>query len=485
MSAAFDTVDHQILLHRLERSFGLTGNVLSWLTSFLDGRTQQVVFNGMASIVAALSSGIPQGSVLGPLLFLLYTADIPVIASDHGLGIHCYTDDGQLYIFEKSGNADSMISKVTVCISEIDKWMSSNRLKLNSEKTQFIWLGSSQQLQKITVDSITLAGSTLFFQSSVNDLGVLIDGRLSMCDHVEQVCRSSYYQLRQLHVIWNSLWTKTCAALVHAFVTNRLDYCNSLLASINKELLNKLESVLRSTTRLAMGKRKFDPITEDMRDILHWLPVRQRIDFKLGVLVFKCLRGDAPSYLVESVSSLADQPNLRSHPRWPCGATERNSENGPTQFLYVGSNVVELAPTRTLFIRTHFRNFQGQIKISPVSICLHILTLSLPVRRICVNFSTVYNDTLVAKGLIDSQISRELCVPSRNGFSIREGGIKMICELSWWDKPWLRFTQSYLSGWYALRDEFSQYSMKAVVFQVNVLIRVDNCSPVIHGQSTS
>ena len=93
------------------------------------------------------------------------------------------------------------------------------------------------------------------------------------------------------------------------------------------------------------------------------------------------------------------------HPRRPCGATDTNSENGPTQFLRVGSNPVELAPTRPSFMRTYFRNFQGQIKIPPVSLCVHIL--------------------------IDSQISRELCAPSRNGFSIREGGIKMICELNW------------------------------------------------------
>ena len=150
MSAAFDTVDHHILLQRLESSFGLTGTVLSLLASFLTGRTQQVIFNGMTSIVAALSSGVPQGSVLGPLLFLLYTADIPVIASDHGLGVHCYADDGQLYVSERPGNAGSVISKVTVCIAEIDNWMSSNRLKLNSEKTQFIWLGSCQQLQKVS-----------------------------------------------------------------------------------------------------------------------------------------------------------------------------------------------------------------------------------------------------------------------------------------------------------------------------------------------
>ena len=88
----------------------------------------------MTSIVAALSSGVPQGSVLGPLLFLLYTADIPVIASDHGLGVHCYADDGQLYVSERPGNAGSVISKVTACIAEIDSWMSSNRLKLNYEK---------------------------------------------------------------------------------------------------------------------------------------------------------------------------------------------------------------------------------------------------------------------------------------------------------------------------------------------------------------
>ena len=126
----------------------------------------------MTSIVAALSSGMPQGSVLGPLLFLLYTADIPVIASDHGLGVYCYADDGQLFVSERPGNAGSAISKVTAYIAEIDNWMSSNRLKLNSEKTQFIWLGSCQQLQKISVESIDLAGSTLTFQSSVNDLGV-------------------------------------------------------------------------------------------------------------------------------------------------------------------------------------------------------------------------------------------------------------------------------------------------------------------------
>src|SRR6218665_554925 len=93
MSATVDTVDHDILLHRLETSFGLTGSVISWLSSFLHGRTQQVIFNNLESTIAKVTSGMPQGSVLGPLLFLLYTADISVIAMEHNLGVHCYADD--------------------------------------------------------------------------------------------------------------------------------------------------------------------------------------------------------------------------------------------------------------------------------------------------------------------------------------------------------------------------------------------------------
>src|SRR6218665_2093779 len=143
MSAAFDTVDHDILLRLLETSFGLTSSVISWLSSFLRGRTQQVISNNLESTIAKVTSGVPQRSVL---IFLLYTADISVIAMEHNLGVHCYADDGQLYVFDKADGADSLVLRVNTCIAEIDVWMSSNRLKLNSEKTKFIWLGDRQQL---------------------------------------------------------------------------------------------------------------------------------------------------------------------------------------------------------------------------------------------------------------------------------------------------------------------------------------------------
>ena len=121
MSAAFDTVDHSILLQRAEVSFGLSGTVLSWLTSFLDGRTQQVVFNGTTSSVERITSGVTQGSVLGPLLFLLYTADVPLIASEFGLGVHCYADDGQLYLSGSAESSGTSVSVVVDCIAEMDR----------------------------------------------------------------------------------------------------------------------------------------------------------------------------------------------------------------------------------------------------------------------------------------------------------------------------------------------------------------------------
>ena len=312
MSAAFDTVDHGILLHRMESSFGITGQALSWLQSFLEGRTQQASYNGMTSTTLAVTTGVPQGSVLGPLLFILYTADIPLIAGKHGLMVHCYADDGQLYVFDKAVHAQQLISRVGTCIEEINEWMSSNRLKLNTDKTQFIWLGSRQQLIKVGVDSIHLGADVVHFQKSVVNLGVTIDSQLTMKAQIQRVCRTSFYQLRQLRTVRRSLSTEACIALVHAFVASRLDYCNSLLAGIGDGLLHKLQSVLRVAARLVMRKGKFDPISSDIRDRLHWLPVPQRINFKLGLLVYKCLHGGAPPYLVEMLVHSSNVPALRS-----------------------------------------------------------------------------------------------------------------------------------------------------------------------------
>ena len=314
LSAAFDTVDHDILLRRLQTAFGISGVPLAWLASFLRDRTQEVVFSGVKSAVGRLTCGVPQGSVLGPVLFLLYTAGLFQIATRHGFEAHSYADDTQIYVSVSAVSADSASSRFAACLAEIDNWMSCNRLKLNTDKTQVIWLGGRQQLEKVKVTDIQLQSTNVTAAPMVVDLGVRIDNQLTMSAHVAHLAQSCFYQLRQLRVIRRFLTTDAARTLVHAFISSRLDYCNSLLYGITDTLFGKLQRVQNAAARLVAGKHKYDHITPVLRD-MHWLPIRFRVQFKIATLVYKCMHGLAPVYLARQcvpVSALAGRQHLRS-----------------------------------------------------------------------------------------------------------------------------------------------------------------------------
>jgi len=173
--------------------------------------------------------------------------------------------------------------------------MASNRLKLNEEKTQIIWLGTRQQLDKVMVQMMKWENATVPFSSVVNNLGVLLDGQLTIANHVAALSRSCFFHLRWLRVIKQSLTSDATRTLVHAFVSSRLDSC-SLLAGVSSQLLQRLQVVQNAAARLVTGARRSEHMTPVLRD-LHWLPVRQRITFKTAVLVYKCLHGMASQYL--------------------------------------------------------------------------------------------------------------------------------------------------------------------------------------------
>ena len=153
------------------------------------------------------------------------------------------------------------------------------------------------------------------FSLVVRDLGVLLDQELTFAPHINQVCRSCYYQLRQLRVIARSLTFKAAVSLVHAFVLSRLDYCASIYAGLPRVRIERLERVHRAAARLIGGFGKTDRISQYMREVLHWLPFPQRISYRIASLVWRCLSGWAPSYLRElcrPLSSCTDRRALRS-----------------------------------------------------------------------------------------------------------------------------------------------------------------------------
>ena len=155
LSSAFDTVDYDILLHRLKLTHGISGGALAWIQSYLTGRVKTVVVDGVESTPKLLVRGVPQGSVLGPLLFVLYTADIPNFKS-FDLSSHVYADDTQIYFYSTPDRALEIASKVGVCFTAVKDWMSSNRLRLNPDKTELIWIASPHHLRALSQDPITL-----------------------------------------------------------------------------------------------------------------------------------------------------------------------------------------------------------------------------------------------------------------------------------------------------------------------------------------
>ena len=246
LTAAFDTVDRDILLTRLQVSYGVSGSALAGIASFILHRSQSVNFNGQISARLQMRYGVPQGSVLGPLLFILYTADVISIATSHGIGAHSYADDSQLYLHCPSTNQSTAASRLADCIASVERWMRSNRLKLNSDKTQFMWLGSKQQLAKIKTECIKIREHCIKFSTSAKNLGVTLDPELRMDLHVNNITRSCFLLLRQLRSIRRSLTMEATKTLVHSLVSSRVDYCNSILYGATNAVLRRLQSVLNA-----------------------------------------------------------------------------------------------------------------------------------------------------------------------------------------------------------------------------------------------
>jgi len=359
MSAAFDCVDHVILLRRLELGFGLTDDVIKWIRSFLTGRTQQVAYNGTMSTTQPVLFGVPQGSVLGPILYVLYTAELERIVDRHEMKLHQYADDCQIYVSVPVSDASVAADRLSACLADVNRWMSASRLRLNPSKTQVMWLGSRQQLQKVDISDISVLATAVRVTEVARDLGVMIDSQMSLAAHVSAVCRSGFHQLRQLRPLVGSLSADATKTLVHAFVSSRLDYCNSLLYGIADGLLQKLQSIQNAAARLVTGSRRCDHITPVLRE-LHWLPVRQRIKFKVACFVFQSLSSQAPDYLSDDCRLVTG--SLRSADSRTCLVPRTYNRFGDRSFTASGPHLWNTLPKDIRQADLCYANFKRQLK---------------------------------------------------------------------------------------------------------------------------
>ena len=313
LSAAFDTVDHTILLNRLKNRIGLEGVTLAWFQSYLAQRSQSVSIDGYQSPSIPLSQGVPQGSVLGPLLFTVYTLPIGDIARRHKISYHLYADDTQLYISFKAGHSEGSMEKLTNVISDLRCWMALNFLKLNDSKTEVILVGKKQQCKKAVIPHLTIGDAKITVNSEhpVRNIGAMFDSQMSMKHHIQTVCKVAHYHLRRIGQVRPYLSREATECLVHAFISSRLDYANSLLYGTPANQIRKLQGIQNTAARIVTRTRKTDHITPVLQD-LHWLPVASRIRFKILLFVFKAINNLGPVYLKDLLIPHKPSKSLRS-----------------------------------------------------------------------------------------------------------------------------------------------------------------------------
>jgi len=206
------------------------------------------------------------------------------------------------------------LSVVTDCVNAVAQWMRSNRLQLNSDKTEFKWSATVRRQHSLPTVGPLIGSSTVTPSSAVRDLGVYIDSGLTMQSHVRQAVSRCFAVLRQLRTARRQVPTSVFQSLIVALVLSRLDYYNSVLFGLPVNLIQRLQSVQNAAARLVSRIRRSEHITPALIS-LHWLRVPKRIYFKLAVMTYRSIHGTSPSYLQSyftRVSNMTSRRRLRS-----------------------------------------------------------------------------------------------------------------------------------------------------------------------------
>ena len=293
-SAAFDTVDHQKLLTRLKNTFGIDGNALLLLKSYLEHRTFSVKLNNHLSNPKTLNYGVPQGSLLGPLFYILYIHPIDQIAIKHNFNIQIYADDCQIYKPFINSNIKQIELDVHNFLEDMKIYISNNFLMLNKEKTlvKIFWHKNSEP----NTDNIL----NYKLQSNIKVLGVNLENCFDFKPFIQNKTKICNMHLRNLYNIRQSLDTKTRILMITNLILSTIDYCSFLLILCNNKELQPLKIIMNRCMRFIYNVKFRQHVTPFYLKC-HFLNINNRILFKSCLMAHKIYFSKAPSYLEEKI----------------------------------------------------------------------------------------------------------------------------------------------------------------------------------------
>ena len=249
----------------------------------------------------------------GPTLFSIYLLGLRNIFQYHSVHYHIYADDIQVFVSFPPDQiqASQALHILENCIADIDTWMNSNSLQLNHSKCEFMLFGSKSQLSKLNIDSICISGNLIPLSNSCRNLGVIFDSQMSMTNQITSICKSVRYQLRNIGFIRKYLTRSATEKLVHSLISSRLDFGNGLLYNLPNSKITQLQKLQNAAARIVSLSNKHSHITPVLKN-LHWLPIKERIIFKILLLVYHILNGTAPDYNKSLVQQYQPARTLRS-----------------------------------------------------------------------------------------------------------------------------------------------------------------------------
>ena len=308
MSKAFDSIRHDILLSKLQ-NLDFSQGALDWFQSYLSNRQQCVRIGDAVSKVLPLEFGVPQGSILGPVLFTIYVNDLLSVPK------RClsasYVDDCKLYLSFSPAELPTSILALNEDLTRISQWCCKNSLLINPDKTKVLAVGLPQLLKKLSSFSITLFDKEITPVPVVKDLGVLLDTRLSYNQHITEIASKCLFKLYQINRIKHLLDRKTLLLVINSFVFSKLQYCSTVWSNTSSSNIDKLQKVQNFAGRIILGLRKYDHISDGLRS-LKWLPIREKLILNDATMMHKCINKLVPDYLADMFKSRSQVHNRQT-----------------------------------------------------------------------------------------------------------------------------------------------------------------------------
>ena len=315
LSSTFDTIDNSILVHYLNTDFGYTDTVFQWFSSYLTDHTQYVSLSNHCSAFAPVHSGVPQGSVLGPICFTMYIKPLSAIIDSHSIMHHSFIDDLQLQMSAPPDKISELLHSMQSCISDVKAWATLNMSKLNDNKTELMFVTSKRTKHFHDLpNSITIGNVQILFKQSVKNMGFTLDCHLTVNALDSNIAWTCYFELHRLASIHRFLTSTATATLASAFVLSRIDFSVSLLFGSTHDVTPHLQQIQNYATPVILHLPKSSNITKHVKS-LHWLPVKARTTYKIACLCYHCHSSTAPSYVT-------DMPEKKpKHTSNPCSSS--------------------------------------------------------------------------------------------------------------------------------------------------------------------